>query len=100
MRIYFFTVLPIYKHGNSVCYHARFEKETAALNFVFMPPVPRLEPAPPAREYTSSSICSIRFINFALVCRRRSASYRPSISERMTNSFALHKTNLILLLLN
>ena len=64
----------------------------AARSFVFMPPVPRLEPAPPARAYTVSSIFSILFISFAFGYSRGSASYKPFISDKITNCFALHKT--------
>lgn len=62
-----------------------------ACNFVFIPPRPRREPAPPAIAYTPSSMHSIRESSRASECRRGSLSYSPSISEKITSRFALRE---------
>ena len=62
-----------------------------ACNFVFIPPRPRREPAPPAIAYTPSSMQSIRESSRASGCRRGSLSYSPSISEKITSRFALRE---------
>ena len=62
-----------------------------ACNFVFIPPRPRREPAPPAIAYTPSSMHSIRESSRASGCRRGSLSYSPSISEKITSRFALRE---------
>ena len=62
----------------------------AAFSLVAMPPVPRLEPAPPASSSTAGVISSTRGMRRAWGFFRGSLSYRPSMSVRMMSPWAPH----------